>query len=82
MGSHLEIWAVLHVIVLVFIMSPFSMTLYIWSVLSFSQTHGLSVLYVVYFTTCLVCHWQKWGGAIVAFHKFKYSTSPSESIGQ
>ena len=49
--------------------------------LSFSQTHGLFVLYVIYFSTCLLFWRQKWGGTILAFYKFKYSTSPSESIG-
>ena len=44
--------------------------------LSFSQTHGLFVLYVIYFTTCLIFRWQKWDGAILAFHQFKYSTYP------
>ena len=48
--------------------------------LPFSQTHGLFVLYVVYCTTCLVFCWQKWGGAILAFHKFKYSTSPLNQL--
>ena len=50
--------------------------------LSLCQTHGLFVLYVCYFSTCLYFWWQKWGGAILAFYKFKYSASPSESIGQ
>ena len=48
--------------------------------LSLCETHGLFVLYVGYFSTCLYFRWQKWGGAILAFYKFKYSASPSESI--
>ena len=45
--------------------------------LSLCQTHGLFVPNVIYFSTCLHFWWQKWGGAILAFCKFKYSTSPS-----
>ena len=79
------IWAVLHVMdshvtVLVLIMLPSSMALYTWSV-CLCQTHGLFVLYVIYFSTCLHFRWQKWGGTILAIYKFKYSTSPSGLLG-
>ena len=70
-----------HVIVLVLIIFPSSIGFVYVVSLSFSQTHGLFVLYVIYFSTCLFFQWQKWGGTILAFYKFKYSTSPSESIG-
>ena len=41
-----------------------------------SQALGLFVLDVIDLSTCLLFQWQKWGGMILAFHKFKYSISP------
>ena len=35
--------------------------------LPLSQTHGFSVLYVIYLTTCLVCHWQNGGEPFLPF---------------
>ena len=50
--------------------------------LFFRQSHGFFFLDITHFSTCLAFNGQNWGGAFLAFYKFKYSTSPLELRGR